>query len=174
MAGLIVDDSENKPKPTIIHTSHPPKAFDNKQRKHFENISGDSDGVLAKLFHTICYDLTNNQHFSFSAWRRLMDKYLDDLVKQDPEVNRQNERGNFTKAINASKMSWKTFFKCLRLLRFVKVRIIIEGHREDGSVSAHSTTVSFVNKYGDEDTNLDVMEQAAKDARKDQNDKDGV
>lgn len=158
---------EDKPKPTIINISHPPKVNDNKHRKHFDNISGDSDGILAKLFHTICYDLTDNQHYSSSAWRRLMDRYLDDLVKQDPEVNRQNERGNFTKAINSDKMSWKTFFKCLKLLRFVKVRIILEGHRENGAITTHSTTVSFAGKSGSEDTNIDVMAEAVKDAKKD-------
>lgn len=173
---MIPDDKPNpddQPKPAIIKISHPPSdANKNKNRKHLQNISGDSNGVLAKLFHIICYDLTNNQHFGYAAWRRLMDAYLDDLVKQDPLVNRQNERGNFTKAIKASKMSDKTFFKGLRLLRFVKVRIIIEGHREDGTVTAHSTTVSFTKNCTEEDTNVDIIAEAAKDAREQQDKKD--
>lgn len=151
-----MNNPDDKKPQQLINSSFPPSDGKNSRRKILENVSGDSDGVLAKLFHIICYDLTNNQHYSGSAWKRLMDRYLDDLVKQDPSVNRQNERGNFTKALNAPKMTWRTFFKGLILLRFRKIRFIIEGERDNGVVTIHQSTISFANRDGDEDINFDV------------------
>lgn len=125
------------------------------RRKILETISNDSSGILTKLFHIICYDLTNDNHFSPTVWKRLMDRYLDEAVKRDPTLNRQNERGNFTKALRAKKMSWMNFFKSLRFLQFVRFRLIIEGTRANGVTTIHQLSVNL-SDVSDENMDIDV------------------
>lgn len=154
---------ENNSIPKRIEIGTPQPMYDQTQR-NLGYISGDADGVLTRLFRNMCYDLTNNQYFTVSAWNRMLNKYLDDVEKTNPDINRQNERGNFHKALNAPRMTWKTFFKALKFLGIVKFRIIIEAQREDGSLSVHSTSVSFNTTQRDVETNLDIIKQAAQEA----------
>lgn len=158
-------DADNKG--AKLTTSHPMPRF-NQQHRELGKISSDSDGILMRLFRNICYDLTDNQYYSGSAWRKLMDDYLDDLVKRDPTISRPNVRGNFNKALLAPNMTWRTLCKALRFLKFVRFRIIIEGEHEDGSVTVHSTSVSFVaGNQGRDEANVDISQQAAQDAHED-------
>lgn len=174
-----MDDEKEKPKfpkstPPSISVGFPSARFDQKKRD-LGNISSDADGILTRLYRNIVYDLTNNQWYSTIAWRKMMEAYLDEMVASDPNVSRQNVRGNFTKALNASKMSWKTFVKAMKLQRFRKFRIILIGTRDDDTVSVHSTTVALRSKKGEVDTDVEaiinILEESVRDAIREQNNK---
>lgn len=167
------NEKPNKPLPPAISVGFPRPRFDQTKRD-LGIISSDADGILTRLFRNIGYDLTDNQFFSKASWRRMMDSYLNELVEADPSVNRQNERGNFTKALAAPKMSWKTFIKGLKLYRFKKFRFIIIGTHEDNTVTIHSVTAALragANNDPEVEALVNIIEEAVRDAIESQNNK---
>lgn len=107
-------------------------------------ISGGIDGVLTRLFNTLCLDSTNGRGISPIQWNKLMIDYIRSMVESNTTMDRSSIRGNMNKELRRASMTWNVLCKGLRFLKFEAFTISIYGTLIDGKEFNAYTSVSFV------------------------------
>jgi hypothetical protein len=99
------------------------------------------NGILARLFRTMLRDLKIGG-YKFSL---LMNQFLSDPRNNIPnnKKDQTSNRGNLNKEFQKGQMTWKVFFKALRLMRIARFKLILEVEREGGEVSFHTVPVDM-------------------------------
>lgn len=109
-------------------------------------ISGGVEGVLTRLFNTICFDATGGRGISPIQWNKLMIDYIRWMVENNTQMDRSSIRGNMNKELRKPGMTWNVLFKGLRFLKFEAFTVSISGEMIDGREFDAYTSVSFVPK----------------------------
>lgn len=108
--------------------------------------SGDASSILARMFNTICLDITDGKGISEAEWNRMLDEYIDRHINPTSIKERQSARSNLKKELRRGKMTWKVFCKGLQFLKVQSMKITVTCIREDGIQSQAETSVSFSRK----------------------------
>lgn len=107
-------------------------------RKHQGN-------VLFQLFQ----DMLKVNEVTPPRWSYLMNKYIMDLAKGNPNLQNQRElsslRGNMTKEFLSPSMSLRNFMRALRFIGGVRFKLAIEVEYASGRKSTHAIPFSFFN-----------------------------
>lgn len=106
----------------------------------------DGGGMLARMFNTICLDMTNGKGFTELQWNKMLDEYIDAHAEGKTSADRQSTRSNHKKDFRRGKMMWKVFCKGLRFLKVQQALITIECVREDGKRVTVDTNMVFSSK----------------------------
>lgn len=112
--------------------------------KNGHKLAG-ANGVLSRLFLTILNDLG----IRWLLLDKLLDSYIRDTRNGIPN-NRKDmttAKGNLVAFITSPQMTWKTFTKTLRILRFTKVTLSITAEHMSGKKTVHSTVIELGNEY---------------------------
>lgn len=108
--------------------------------------SGDASSILARMFNTICLDITDGKGISESDWNRMLEDYIDRHIAPTTITERQSARSNLKKELRRGKMTWKVFCKALQFLKVQDMKITVTCIRNDGVESQAETSVSFSRK----------------------------
>lgn len=101
-----------------------------------------AEGILTRNFRQLLKDLQIDEE----KWDKLMDKYVDSVLKDVPEgehrrVQATALRGNLTVEFARPTMTWKVYVKALRFLGFHTIDF---GVRGEGNDFKHEGTVTSV------------------------------
>lgn len=107
-------------------------------------ISGGIEGVLTRLFNTICLDVTGGRGISPIQWNKLMIDYIRTMVESNTTMDRSSIRGNMNKELRRPSMTWNVLCKGLRFLKFEAFTVSVDGELADGKEFNAHTSVSFV------------------------------
>jgi hypothetical protein len=108
-------------------------------------ISGGIEGVLTRLFNTICLDVTGGRGISPIQWNKLMIDYIRKVVESNTTMDRSSIRGNVNKELRRPSMTWNVLVqKGLKFLKFEAFTVSVYGELLDGREFHAHTSVSFV------------------------------
>lgn len=107
-------------------------------------ISGGIDGVLTRLFNTICLDVTGGRGISPIQWNKLMIDYIRAMVESNTTMDRSSIRGNMNKELRRPSMTWNVLCKGMRFLKFEAFTVSVHGDLMDGREFNAYTSISFV------------------------------
>lgn len=124
--------------------SAPGVPLNEKQLTQGFRISGGVEGVLTRLFNTICLDVTGGRGISPIQWNKLMIDYIRTMVDSNTTMDRSSIRGNMNKELRRSSMTWNVLCKGLRFLKFEAFTVSVYGDLVDGREFNAYTSVSFV------------------------------
>lgn len=112
-----------------------------------------AEGVLARLFRQILYDL----RVSPMRWSANMTRYLDDPRNNIPKNSRDraSSRGNLNKALRKPKMTWKVFRQALMFLGPIRARFIVELDWRDRPTTVHALEL---HNSSEEPANADLID----------------
>lgn len=105
-------------------------------------------GILVLLYRNLIANLTNGHWFSVLTINKLMNDYLANQAKDNPDFNRANARGNLMKVLVAKSISFKSMCQLLIFAKFSKVTISIKATRDDGVTAEASVDVVFFEGKG--------------------------
>lgn len=113
--------------------------------------------LLEKRISTNFNDDSKERH-NLERWNSLVQAFLKDprnSISQN-KASLTAARGNLNKELMTGEISWKVFFKFLRLLQAVRVKFSVEIHLPNKRVIGDEITVNFGNAYitEGEDTEL--------------------
>lgn len=99
------------------------------------------NGILARLFRTMLRD----RKIGGYKFALLMNQFLSDPRNKIPDNKKDqtSNRGNLNKEFQKGEMTWKVFFKALRLMRVVKFEITLHAVYENGDESWHEVPVDI-------------------------------
>lgn len=118
-------------------------------RKLKPQRAGGPDTVLANLFKKMVVELG----ITPSQWDHLIRKYLTDPsngVQQTPR-DISVHRGNLQKELFKNRMSWKFFYRAMRVLDAKRFEVTITFHHRSGVKSVHSEMVELANHSTDQE-----------------------
>lgn len=110
------------------------------------SYSSDAGSILARMFNTICLDMTDGVGFNEMQWNKMLDEYIDRHTVTSSPADRQSTRSNHKKDFRRGKMMWRVFCKGLQFLKVQQALITIECVREDGLRVTVDTNVVFSRK----------------------------
>jgi len=99
-------------------------------------------------------------------WEKRMQIYLSDRTNMIPPNgrDRSSARGNLNKALYATRMTFKTFYKGLKFLGAISVTFHAEVRWGKFKYSTHSTTVHIHGAVIPEDGDEDIIEEKNNDS----------
>ncbi len=109
-------------------------------------FSPEADGILARLFNTICLDMTDGRGIPELVWNRMLDEYIDKYEVLTESRDKQSVRSGLKKEFRRGRMTWKVFCKGLQFLKIREVTFSVEAVRDDGTRTNVSTSVVFSRK----------------------------
>lgn len=109
-------------------------------------FSPEAGGILARLFNTICLDMSDGKGIPETVWNRMLDEYIDKYEVITDARDKQSARSSLKKKFRQGKMTWKVFCKGLQFLKIQEVTFSTEAVREDGVRSNVRTSVVFSRK----------------------------
>ncbi len=116
-----------------------------KQMTQGFRIHGGVEGVLTRLFNTICLDATGGRGISPIQWNKLMLDYIRGVIASNTTMDRSSIRGNINKELRRPSMTWDVFVrKGLKFLKFEAFTVSVYGETWDGREYNAFTSVSFV------------------------------
>lgn len=134
------NDSEGASAPMIPATGIPPSTS---PHGNFDiQPSHGTEGVLARLFKVICYDITGQRGITLIQWNKLIADYIRNLDGSNT-LDRMSVRGNSNKEFRRTSMTWKVFLKGLRILKFLCFNFTVDAELEDGKVVTAQIFVTF-------------------------------
>lgn len=105
-------------------------------------------GILVLLYRNLIANLTGGHWYSVLTVNKLMNDYLANQAKDNPDFNRANARGNLMKVLVAKSISFKSLCQLLIFAKFSKVTITIRAVRDDGVSAEASVDVVFFEGKG--------------------------
>lgn len=119
--------------------------LNDKQLAQGFRISGGVEGVLTRLFHIICLDVTGGRGISPIQWNKLMIDYIRQESESNTMLDRSSIRGNMNKVLRRPSMTWNAFtLNGLKFLQFEAFTVSIYGELLNGKEFSAHTSVSFV------------------------------
>lgn len=137
-----------EPKNTVNKILHTPEVT-------MSRIRG-AQGFLSRMFIQICADL----RIKPMRWGKLMSDYVAD-PRNHTDKSQESLRGNMTKQLTGSRMTWRNFIRALRWLQFTQINIIIEARHRNGTVTNHYGSINL-GTYEPEDASDEDEEAEAK------------
>jgi hypothetical protein len=107
-------------------------------------ISGGIEGVLTRLFNSLCLDATNGRGITPIQWNKLMIDYIREMIESNTTMDRSSIRGNMNKELRRPSMTWNVLCKGFKFLKFEAFTISIYGELANGKEFNSYTSVSFV------------------------------
>lgn len=78
-------------------------------------------GILSRIWRLTLVDLNMN----YVKWRNNVDDYIDRCVKEYPNVDLSNTKGNLGKALARDEVTWDVFCKGTSLLKLKKPTLVL-------------------------------------------------
>jgi hypothetical protein len=119
----------------------PGMPLNEKQLTQGFRISGGVDGILTRLFNTLCLDMGG---ISPINWNKLMIDYIKLMVDNNTTMDRSSIRGNMNKELRRPSMTWNVLCKGLQFLKFEAFTVSMFGFMHDGREFNVYTSRSFV------------------------------
>lgn len=113
-----------------------PKDVLAKLSSHPADVNSNIPNRPKTILHRLFWMIMRAAGISLSEWDALMKQYTldpDNGIKQTPE-DRTSARGNLSGQLLNPNMTWLSFFKGLKFLRFARFGIQFVGIRENGQV----------------------------------------
>lgn len=109
----------------------------------------DATGILSKIFRQVLADLG----IIPMRWNVLMESYLNNPTNRVPRSSkgRSSARGNLSKEILKSNMTWKNFEKAIKFLNPIKAEFSIKLHWKNGRVTNHHVVVGETDVSDEDD-----------------------
>lgn len=115
-------------------------------------------GILAKLWRVILHDLNIN----YPQFEQLLSNYIiaSRASVEDNRIARLITKGNLRRAFERPSMTFKSFFKGMKLLRIKKIRIAVELTHHNNKTTLHEVStdlnreefsIANINKESDSD-----------------------
>lgn len=111
--------------------------------------SGGPSTVLANLFRRTIIDLG----ISLQQWSFLLNRYITDPRNGIPANARDQSvaRGNMQKEFFKNTMTWKFFYRAMKVLGAVRFEISITFHHANGTKTVHSEMVEVNDQLNTDD-----------------------
>lgn len=109
--------------------------------------SEEAKGTLSRLFRQIMADIFPEKE-AMNIWNRNMVRYLKDPRNRIPQNSRDmsSARGNLSKELLRSSMTWGVFEKAIRFLNPCRVRLKLEFEWHSGLKTEYSAVIHVSDK----------------------------
>ena len=104
-------------------------------------------GVLSRLWRTILRDTGIGP----TRYGEILNEHVLNPMNGVPN-NRRDQisyRGNLTKELAKSQMTWKVFIKALKFLNVVKIELTIKAYHSNAKVTQHMTVVRLGGRHSE-------------------------
>ena len=98
-------------------------------------------GVLSKLWRTILFDL----NIGYPQFELMLNNYIiaARTAVEDHKAARLITKGNERRAFERDTMTFKSFFKAMKLLRIKKIRLVVELTHHSNKTTLHEVTTDL-------------------------------